>query len=57
MTMKRQNREVVVVPSPEDYRRLRESNIERFQQFCDRISKRAKSRGLTEGQLEQLLSE
>ena len=57
VTIKRQNREVAVMLSPEDYRRLRGGNIERFQQFCDRISKRAKSRGLTEGRLERLLSE
>ena len=56
VTIKRRNREVAVVLSPEDYRRLRGANVEQFQQFCDRISERAKSRGLTEGQLEQLLS-
>ena len=57
VTIKRQNREVAVMLSPEDYHRLRGANISQFQQFCDRISDQAKSRGLTERRLGQLLSE
>jgi len=54
VTIRRQNREVAVVLSPADYLRLQGANIEQFQQFCDRIAKRAKSRGLAEGELEKL---
>jgi len=55
VTIKRQNREVAVVLSPEDYRRLTSANIEAFQRFCDRVSRQAASAGMTEKQLERLL--
>ena len=55
VTIRRQNREVAVVISPIDFRRLRSTNIEEFQRFCDRVSARAKSRGLTEEKLDELL--
>ena len=57
VTIRRQNREVAVVISPEDYRRLTGANIEQFQRFCDRVAAQAKAKGLTEEQLEELLSE
>ena len=55
VTIKRQNREVAVVISPEDYRRLKSANIDEFQRFCDRVSGRAAAQGLTEKRLEKLL--
>lgn len=57
VTIKRQNREVAVVISPEDYRRLRGANIEAFQGFCDRVSGQAGEAGMTEEKLKSLLGE
>ena len=57
VTIRRQNREVAVVLSPDDYRRLKGANIEQFQDFCDRVSKRASSQGMTEKKLQKLLNE
>ena len=57
VTIRRQNREVAVVISPADYQRLRGTNIDEFQRFCDRVSADARSRGLTEEKLDKLLSE
>lgn len=49
--IRRQNREVAVVLSPADYRRITSANIERFQHFCDRVSESAKAHGITEQEL------
>ena len=57
VTIRRQNREVAVVISPADYRRLTRANIDEFQRFCDRVSSKAKARGLTEDTLESLLND
>ena len=57
VTIRRQNREVAVVLSPEDYRRLTSANIEAFQRFCDRVSRKAVTAGLTEEKLERLLDD
>ena len=43
VTIRRQNREVAVVVSPMDYRRLTGANIAEFQRFCDRISEAAQA--------------
>ena len=55
VTIKRQNREMAVVISPEDYRRPKSVNIEEFQRFCDRVAGKAAGQGLTEKRLERLL--
>ena len=52
VTIRRQNRDVAVVISPTDYRRLTSINVEVFQRFCDRISTAAKARGMTEEKLD-----
>lgn len=57
VTIKRQNREIAVVLSPEDYRRLTGANIEAFQRFCDQVSRQAAKAGITEKKLERLLSD
>ncbi len=57
VTIRRQNREVAVVISPEDYRRLKGANIEEFQRFCDRVAGEAAAEGLTEKELNKLLGE
>ena len=56
VTIRRQKREVAVVLSPSDYRRLTTLNIAEFQRFCDRVSESARAKGLTEETLSELLS-
>ena len=55
VTIRRQNREVAVVLSPLDYRRLTATNVAEFKRFCDRVSEAAKARGLNEEGLDELL--
>jgi len=57
VTIRRQNREVAVVLSPLDYRRLTTINVAEFQRFCNRVSETAKDRGLTEEVLDRLLGD
>lgn len=57
VTIRRQNREIAVVVSKEEYDRLRALNIDEFQQFCDRVGRKAVKRGLTEKKLTKLLSD
>ena len=57
VTIRRHNRDVAVVISPTDFRRLRSTNIEEFQSLCDRVSARAKNRGLTKKKLDALLND
>ena len=56
VTIRRQKREVAVVLSPSDYRRLTTLNVAEFQRFCDRVSASARAKGLTEETLSELLS-
>ena len=56
ITIRRQNRDVAVVISPLDYRRLTTANIAEFRRFCDRVSATAQARGSTEDKLDQVLS-
>lgn len=55
VTIRRQNREVAVVLSAADYQRLTGANIEEFQRLCDRVSRSAADRSLTEDKLNELL--
>jgi prevent-host-death family protein len=55
--IRRQNREVAVLLSPQEYDRLRALNTDEFQRFCDRISERAAARGLTEEKLAKILAD
>ena len=57
VTIRRQNRDVAVVISPTDYRRLTSTNVEAFQRFCDRVSTAAKARGITEDKLDEMLND
>ena len=57
VTIRRQNRDVAVVISPTDYRRLTSINVEVFQRLCDRISTAAKARGMTEEKLDGMLND
>jgi len=55
VVIRRQNRDIAVIMSAEEYERLRDLNSAEFQRFCDQVSESAKSRGLTAGKLEKLL--
>ena len=57
VTIRRQNREVAVVISPFDYRRLTSANLAEFRHFCDRVSQAARARGLTEDTFDELLDD
>ncbi|MGH9449609.1 MAG: type II toxin-antitoxin system Phd/YefM family antitoxin [Terriglobia bacterium] len=57
VVIRRQKREVAVVLSPREYDRLRALNAEEFQQFCDRVARRATARGLTKRQLAKALAD
>lgn len=55
--IRRQNRDVAVVLSPQDYDRLRALNAAELQRFCDRIGEQAAARGLTETKLADILAD
>jgi len=57
VTIRRQNRDVAVLLSPQEYDRLRAVNIDEFERFCDRVAERAAARGLTEEKLTGLLAD
>jgi len=57
VTIRRQNRDVAVLLSPEEYDRLRALNTEEFARFCDSIAERAAARGLTEDKLAEILAD
>ncbi len=55
--IRRQNRDVAVVLSAEEYRRIRDSAAAEFQRFCDRVGAQSKARGLTQSALKKLLKD
>ncbi len=55
VVIQKQRRDVAVLLSIHDYERLTAINVADFQDYCDRISKRAQERGLTEDTLNTLL--
>lgn len=55
VTIRRQNREVAVVLSPADYKRLTTTNVEEFRRLCDRVSSAAMAQGMSEEVLSDLL--
>lgn len=56
IVIRRQNREVAVLLSRQEYDKMRDLNVAEFQQFCDRIAEKAAARGLTQSKLKKLLS-
>ena len=56
ITIRKQNRDVAVIMSMEDYQRITRFNIQEFQQFREDIGREAQERGLTEDKLNELLS-
>lgn len=55
--IQKHNRSTAVILSIAEYERLRGLNITEFEAFCDGVSERAQSRGLTEKKLKDLLTE
>jgi antitoxin Phd len=55
VVIQRQQRDVAVVLSMQDYQRLVDLNKAEFQRFCDQIGARAAAAGLTEQALDDLL--
>jgi prevent-host-death family protein len=56
VVIRRQQRDVAVVLSMQEYERLTALNVEEFQRFCDQIGEQAKARGLTEEKLVDILA-
>jgi antitoxin Phd len=55
--IRRQNRDIAVVMSPEEYDRIRGANIAELNRLCERVSERAATRGLTDKILADLLKD
>jgi prevent-host-death family protein len=55
--IRRQNRDVAVIMSADEYERMRNLASADFQRFCDRVADRAKERGLTASSLRKLLKD
>jgi len=53
--IRRQNRDVAVIMSAEEYDRIRGARSDAFEKFCDRVGAKAKERGLTEKILSDIL--
>jgi prevent-host-death family protein len=57
IVIQRQNRDVAVIISPEQYERLRRYKIEEMNRLCDEVGRKAKAAGLTEEILAELLAD
>ena len=57
VTIRNQNRDVAVVLSPEEYKRIRQFNLEQLDRICEQASRQAQERGLTEEALAEILAE
>lgn len=55
--IRRQNRDVAVIMSAEEYERIRGANNDEFERFCDRVGAEAVKRGLTEEILADILKD
>lgn len=56
VVVQRQKRDVAVVLSIADYRRLVGLNVAEFQRHCDKVGAAAKKAGLTQAKLKRLLA-
>ncbi|WPF88880.1 type II toxin-antitoxin system Phd/YefM family antitoxin [Cyanobacterium aponinum AL20118] len=57
VVIRKQNRDVAVIMSMEDYNRITRTNIQEFQQFRANIGRKAQENGLTEDILNELLKD
>lgn len=57
VVIRRQNRDVAVIMSAQEYERIRDLNAAEFQRFCDRVAEQARARGLSEATLNDLLQD
>ena len=57
VVVRRQNRDVAVIMSSEEYERIRGANIEELDRLCQRVSKQAAERGMTDEILADLLKD
>jgi len=55
VVIRRQNRDVAVIMSAEEYARIRDLNAAELQRFCDRVADQARARGLDQAALNDLL--
>jgi prevent-host-death family protein len=55
--IRRQNRDVAVIMSAQEYERIRKINVDEFQKFCDRVGTDAVKRGMTEEILADILKD
>jgi prevent-host-death family protein len=57
VVIRRQNRDVAVLLSRQEYDRLCALNVSELQRFCDRIAEGAAARGMTGDRLAEILAD
>lgn len=55
--IRRQNRDVAVIISAEEYERIRGANVAELDRLCEQVSEQAAARGMTDEVLADLLKD